>query len=191
VSSSISFNPVSTTRIETKVASLAPRVLFSILLGASACVPSQPPETTGIVAVDRSRAVQFAYPLADGSGALRSDALLGQPAILAFVTTFDLASQAEARFLSGVFRRHGGRVHAAAVVLEPGENRPLVLAFRDALKLVYPVAIGDAALITGEGPFGDVHAVPSTVVLDKDGRLIWKRIGLAAEEELEKGLAGS
>jgi hypothetical protein len=138
-----------------------------------------------------SQPLHFAYPLIDDTGDLRSEALRGEPTIVTFLTTFDLASQAEARFVSAVFSRHRGRIHAAAVVLEPRENGPLVLAFRDALKLPYPVAFGDALLIGGEGPFGDVHAVPSTVVLDGEGRLIWKRVGLTQEDELEKALSGT
>jgi hypothetical protein len=107
-----------------------------------------------------------------------------------FVTTYDLASQAQARFLSGIVLRHGPSIHAAAVVLEPAENRPLILAFRDALRLHYPVAMGDASLVAGEGPFGDVRAVPSTVVLDSEGRLVWRHVGLSKEDEIERVLRG-
>jgi hypothetical protein len=128
--------------------------------------------------------------LVDASGALRAESLRGAPAILIFITTYDLASQAEARFLLGVYRRHRGAVRAAAIVLEPNENRPLVQAFRDTLKLSYPVAIGDAALVAGEGPFGDVHSVPSVVLLDAEGRIAWKHAGLVKDEELEQALRG-
>jgi hypothetical protein len=75
-------------------------------------------------------------------------------------------------------------------MLESAENRPLMVAFRDALRLDYPVAIGDPSLIAGEGPFGDVHAVPSTVVLDSEGRLVWRRVGLAKDDEIENVLRG-
>jgi hypothetical protein len=135
--------------------------------------------------------MSFVYRLADGNGELSARALRGQPTIVAFLATYDLASQAQARFLLGVFRRHAGTVRAAAIVLEPAENQPLILAFRDALKLSYPVAMGDETLIAGGGPFGDVHAVPSTVLLDREGRIVWKHTGLAKEEELEQALAGS
>jgi hypothetical protein len=165
------------------------RAFALLLLGA--CAPAQRGDAATARNLSPSEPVLFAYPLADGNDALRSEALRGQPTIVTFLTTYDLASQAEARFVGGVYRRHAGRVHAAAVVLEPPVNLPLVLAFRDALHLPYPVAMGDAALIAGEGPFGDVHMVPSTVVLDSGGRLIWKHVGLAKEEELERALTGS
>jgi hypothetical protein len=138
----------------------------------------------------RSAPLHFSYPLADGSGSLDSDALRGRTTLIAFLTTYDLASQAEARFVSHVVRTHAPRINAAAIVLERIENQPLVVAFRDGLGLTYPVAMGDAAVIGGEGPFGDVHAVPSVVMLDAEGRLVWKHIGLAKDDELERALRG-
>lgn len=164
-------------------------VVALVMLGA--CTPQEHAGLGTASLPAGSQPLHFAYPLADGTGVLRAEALRGEPTIITFLTTFDLASQAQARFVSTVFGRHRGRVHATAVVLEPTENRPLVLAFRDALKLPYPVAFGDEALIGGEGPFGDVHAVPSTVVLDGEGRLIWKHVGLAKEDELEKAIPGT
>jgi len=122
------------------------------------------------------------------SGALEDEQLRGRATVIAFVTTFDLASQAQARFVSGVLQRHVPRINAAAVVLEPVANAPLVLAFTDALRLPYPVAWGDAETLVGRGPFGDVHAVPTTVVLDREGRLAWKRVGLVQEDELGAAL---
>jgi hypothetical protein len=138
----------------------------------------------------RSAPLHFDYPLADGTGVLDSDALRGRTTLITFLTSYDLASQAEARFVSHVLHSHTPRINAAAIVLERPENRPLVVAFRDGLKLEYPVAMGDASLISGEGPFGDVHGVPSTVVLDTEGRLVWKHIGLVKDEELERALRG-
>ena len=138
----------------------------------------------------RTARLHFSYELADGKGALDSDSLAARATIIAFLTTYDLASQAEARFVSHLWRTHTPRINAAVIVLEPIENRPLVEAFRDGLKLELPVAIGDAALIGGDGPFGDVHAVPSTIVLDSDNRLVWKHVGLIKEDELEHALRG-
>ncbi len=138
----------------------------------------------------RKARLHFRYELADGNGALDSDELGGRPTVIAFLATYDLASQAEARFVAHLSRSHTPRINAAAIVLDPPENRPLVVAFRDGLKLEYPVAMGDAALIAGEGPFGDVHAVPSTIVLDSERRLVWKHVGLVKEDELETALRG-
>jgi hypothetical protein len=161
--------------------------LFAIV---AACAGERPPPQPVFSETPRAARLHFRYELADGKGALDADALQGRATVIAFITTYDLGSQAQARFLTRLSHAHTPRINAAIVVLEPPDNQPLVVAFRDALKLDYPVAMGDAALIAGDGPFGDVHAVPSTVVLDAEGRLVWRHVGLAKEDELERALSG-
>ena len=113
-------------------------------------------------------------------------ALKGRPAILIFITTYDLASQAQARFLS-TFHRHRHDVGAAAIMLEFEDNRPLVVMFRDSLGLRYPVVLGDADAIAGKGPFGDV-SVPTTILLNAAGRIVWRRPGIVTDAEMEDAL---
>jgi hypothetical protein len=171
--------------------SAAPRARCTALVAlfSLAACASEPAAREPVVAsVSKSAPVHFQYQLIDGQNWLGSDSLLGHPAVLGFLTTYDVASQAEARFLNGIARRLGPRVQVAAIMLERAENRPLIIAFRDGLELGYPVALGDAEIISGGGPFGDVHAVPATVVLDAEGRIVWKKLGLAREEEIEKAL---
>lgn len=165
-------------------------LVLTIVVGMIGCtqratdVPAQSPTP------QTGTSIAFHYELVKGGGALSPATLHGRASVITFVTTYDLASQAQARFLSGVLRRRVPRINAAAVILEPAGNAPLVLAFSDALQLPYPVAWADAETIAGRGPFGDVHAVPTTIVLDRQGRLAWKRVGLAKEEELTAALDG-
>src|SRR4051794_7561157 len=140
--------------------------------------------------VPRSAPVHFSYPTVDGQGSLGSAALFGRTSVVAFIATYDVASQAQVRFLSLEKRRHEPRLNVAAIVLEPPENLPLIVAFRDALRLDYPVALGDADLIAGGGPFGDVHGVPTTVILDRDGKIVWRHVGLAKDSDIEQALRG-
>ena len=166
------------------------RLLFVASALGLACAAERPAPQPLFAELPRGLPLHFRFELADGKGVLAPEPWRGRPTVVVFLTTYDLASQAQARFLSGIARRHGPTLHAAAVMLEPADNRPLVVAFRDALRLDYPVAMGDATVIAGEGPFGDVHAVPSTVVLDSEGRLVWRRVGLSKEDEIENVLRG-
>ena len=140
-------------------------------------------------AVRSEEPISFHYEGIDGPP-LSASALRGRPSVIIFITSYDSASQAQARFLTMLSRRHRLQVQAAAVVLEPPENRPLVTAFRDALHLEYPVVMGDSELIAGGGPFGDVHAVPTTVVLDSAGRIASRLVGLSKDTEMEQALQG-
>jgi len=162
--------------------------VVAMLCALADCASEPPPPQPVFASVVKSAPVRFQYQLIDGKGWLGAETMHGRPSLIGFITTYDMASQAQARFLNGILQKHVGKVQVAAIVLERADNRPLVIAFRDGLGLGFPVAMGDADLIGGRGPFGDVHAVPATVLLDTEGRLVWKKLGLATEEEIEKAL---
>jgi hypothetical protein len=105
--------------------------------------------------------------------------------VIGFLTTYDVYSQAEARYLATLERRHTPRVNVAALMLEAPENRPLVEAFVASLGLGFPVAIADAATIAGDGPFPGLHHVPSVVVIDRAGREAWRHVGFVNEAALD------
>lgn len=159
-------------------------VLF-LLLAACGKQPSLP--APDVASQASTASVTFSYPTVDGGAPLRSEALRGRPAVIIFLTTFDLASQAQARFVSTLVARKGAKISAAAIVLEPNENRPLVLAFRDALRLRYPVA-QSMDPTSGESGFGEV-TVPTTVILDAQGRIVWRRAGISTDAELTEAIA--
>ena len=162
--------------------------VVAMLCALSNCASEPPPPQPVFASVVKSAPLHFQYQLIDGKSWLGAESMHGRPSLIGFITTYDMASQAQARFLNGILQKHVGKVQVAAVVLERADNRPLVIAFRDGLGLGFPVAMADADLIGGRGPFGDVHVVPATVLLDKEGRLVWKKLGLATEEEIEIAL---
>ncbi|MEM1029947.1 MAG: TlpA family protein disulfide reductase [Myxococcota bacterium] len=102
----------------------------------------------------------------------------GRMTVILLAATYDAGSQVQARFVESVVRRHTPRINALMVVLEPPQNAPLVEAFAASLALSYDVAFADAATIAGEGPFPGLHHVPSLLLLDRDGREVWRRLGL-------------
>lgn len=98
--------------------------------------------------------------------------------LIAFVASYDTASQAQARYLKQLYRRHVPRINVAVLVLEPAHHQPLVQAFSEALQLPFPVAMADAATIRGQGPFAGLQHVPAAVLLDRDSREVWRGLGL-------------
>ena len=127
----------------------------------------------------------FAYETLDGKE-LSTATLAGRISVLGFVTTYDLASQAQVRFLAGLLREHTPRLNVALLVLEAPENRPMVEAFAASLKLPYPVALADAPTIAGQGAFAGLHHVPSVVILDREGREAHRQLGLVTQDALEE-----
>jgi hypothetical protein len=161
---------------------------LTLALALAACSSAAPPASDPATAISASGApLHFAYETLDGKP-LTSESLLGRFTVVAFLTTYDYPSQVEARFLSSIARRHKPRLNAAALILEAPENLPLAQAFTAALHLPYAVAMADPATIAGEGAFSGLHHVPSIVILDREGREIYRHVGLIDEAALEQAI---
>ena len=161
---------------------------FAVGLALSACSPpAEPAREPAVTVAPSGPPLQFSYEALDGKP-LTSESLRGRITVIAFLTTYDFHSQAEARFLSSLARRHVPRINAAALILEAPENLPLVQAFTSTLGLPYPVAMADPATIAGEGAFSGLHHVPSIVILDREGREVYRHVGLIEEAALEQAI---
>ena len=163
--------------------------LAAALAASSACGGGASPTVVVPAASAGGQAppLRFAYQALDGRP-ISSESLFNRVSVIAFLTTYDVHSQAEARSLAQLERHHAPRVNVAALVLEAPENLPLVEAFVASLGLGYPVALADAATIAGEGPFAGLHHVPSVVVLDRAGQEAWQHVGFVNEATLEAAL---
>jgi len=119
-----------------------------------------------------------------------SDAMRGKPTVIAFVTTGDIVGQAQVSYLVHMAKNDGDRVNYAIVALHPRKEIVLVEAYRKTLGVEFPVALGDASATNAAGPFGTIPAVPTIVVLDREGRIVWKYTGLAKNNELRGHMRG-
>jgi len=149
---------------------------------ASAGGPNAP-ETEG-------EPVSFSFGTTEGE-LFGSTDTRGRATGVLFVTTFDLASQAQARFLNEIYKEHRPRPHVAAVVLEPPKHRVLAEAFRTSLGLDYPVALANPSTLSGDGPFGSIAGVPTLVVLDRTGRVAFKSTGAVPKATMDAAFAAA
>lgn len=142
--------------------------------GARPIAPSEPARAP----------LSFSFEGVDGRP-ISSAAFADRVTVIGFFTTYDVHSQAEARFLAALAKRHSPVLNVAALMLESAENKPLVVAFAKSMSLPYPVGLADAATIAGDGPFAGLHHVPSVVILDRRGREAFRRVGFIDEASLE------
>jgi hypothetical protein len=163
-------------------------VLVMALISCAAPPRDASGPVTGSEAEPRQRPLFFSFTTTEGKS-LDHSTTRGRATALLFLTTFDPASQVQAKALEQAFRSHRPRVNAGAVVLEAQSYGVLADVFRESLKLTYPVALADAATLSGDGPFGKIDRVPTTVVLDRAGRVVWQKAGLATIEELSDALS--
>jgi hypothetical protein len=135
------------------------------------------------IATFSDRPVTYTFDTLD-ERPVSSTAHRGKPTILAFVTTGDIVGQAQVDYLVAMAKNDGAKVNYALVAMHPRKEIVLVEAYMSALKVEFPVALGDASAMTAAGPFGEISAVPTIVILDREGKIAWKHTGLAKSEEL-------
>jgi hypothetical protein len=162
-------------------------------IGAAACTPTTPvevgPPPPNVEESEHSGPVRkFAYTTLDGR-TVTSAGYRGRMTLIAFVTTYDLGSYVQARYVNTVFRRHKPRINALVLVLEPPENRELVHAFIEQYGLRCDVAMADQDTISGRGPFPDLQSVPSIVLLDREGHEVWRNLGIVEADRLSAVIA--
>jgi thiol-disulfide isomerase/thioredoxin len=163
-----------------------------VLLGAcggakdAALAGDRPGVSTGEVRAP----VDFSFDSLD-ERPVSSEATRGKPTVIAFVSTGSLPAQAQVDFLVVMSKNDGDRVNYAVVALERRENRELVEIYRKSLGITFPVALADETTTAGGGAFGDVTAVPVTVILDRNGRIVWRVAGRVVKAtEMREALRG-
>lgn len=149
--------------------------------GAAPAAPAASPSP-------RSAPISFEFPSAGEEAEVSSETTRGRATALVFITTFDLASQLVARRLGDVIVSFTPRANAAAVVVEAPTYAELLPSYRAALSLPYPVVMADFATQQGAGPFGSVSHVPTLVVLDREGREVFRRQGSLEPDEIQAAL---
>lgn len=168
------------------------RLLASAVLFLCACGAPQDKTLVGRSDVPTGEArgpVNFDYPSLD-ERPVSSAAMRGRLAVIAFVATWDMLSQAQVDYLVAMAKNDGDKVAYALVALQDRRDRELVEVYRKSLNVTFPVALADPATIAGGGPFGDVHSVPTIVLLDREGRILWRNVGLAKSDEIRREMHG-
>jgi hypothetical protein len=134
--------------------------------------------------------VDFSFESLDDRPA-SAEASRGKPTIIVFITTSSLPSQAEVDFLLAMARHDGALINYLAVALDGHDAREIVALYGKALSIPFPVAIADPQTLAGASAFGDVSAVPVTVLLDRAGRIVWRADGRVVKSgEMRSAMRG-
>jgi hypothetical protein len=173
------------------------RIAFVLLLLAAAlaaCKKKEPETPVGVSdrpgpSVPLDTPIKYVFDSLD-ERPVSSDAMHGKPTVLAFVTTGDLTGQAQVDYLVAMAKNDKEKVNYALIALHPRREIILVDTYVQTLKVEFPVALADAAAMGDKGPFGEIPAVPTVIVLDREGRIVWKHTGLAKSDELRAHMHG-
>ncbi len=135
-------------------------------------------------------AVDFSFESLDDRP-VSAEACRGKPTVIAFITTSSLSAQAQVDFLIAMAKHDGTLINYLAVALEGRDGREIVGLYGKALAIPFPVAVADSQTLVGASAFGDVSAVPSTVLLDRAGRIVWRADGrVVKSDEMRAAMRG-
>jgi len=153
---------------------LAVSLLMTSCGGAARSRRSQPPVSIRIEALD--------------GGIIDLARYRGTLVVLHLFTTWSLAAQQDVSQLIAAHEAYTRDVVVIGIALDP-DGYPLVAPWRRASDVPYLVGIGSQELITGGSELGRITEVPTTVLLDRGGRIA-ERIGRAlGDRELARLLA--
>jgi hypothetical protein len=155
-------------------------------LGVIACGGGTKTTPTGVSVSDGSEAPIWEFSSLDARP-VGSAAMMGRPVALVFVTTYDPICQQQVNYDLPLAEEFPN-VMFALVALQDASSRELVEIYRDTFKIKFPVALADAATIAGGGTLGDVHRIPSTVLIGRDGKIVWRRDGGVMPAEMRDHL---
>lgn len=159
----------------------------AILLGALVLGCAGDPAAPKVAAAERPPPLEFAFIAQDGTR-FDSQKTRGRATAILLMTTYDLNSQLVARRIEEMQHSFKPRFNALAIVLEPAKYSVLLEPFKLSLGLTYPVVLADHDTLQGTGPFGPIGEVPILVVLDREGRPLWRVTGPASEQQLRQAL---
>jgi hypothetical protein len=130
--------------------------------------------------------VRLVLPSADGAE-VDLASWRGRAGVVHFVLTSSLDGQSDVEELRRARAARRGQA-LAEVVLDA--NPSLVVPWANASAIDWSVLLPTAAVRGGESPFGAIRVVPTTFVLDRDGRVAWRWEGALPRGKLAEVLAG-
>ena len=135
-----------------------------------------------------------AFDLKDTGGtAQRLAELKGKWVVVNFWATWCAPCVKEIPDLAAFATAQGERVRVLGVALDWDEtgkreaDEHKVKAFAKKVGLTYPLVLGNAA---SEKSFGKLKGLPTTIVYDPTGKIVYQKTGIVTQEQLNRLVAG-
>lgn len=114
--------------------------------------------------------------------------LSGRVVLVNFFATWCFPCVAELPTLEALQRDYGPRGFQVVGVGMDLEGAQVLAAFADHYELRYPVLIADERILSGQSVFGTIVALPTSFILDRQGRVVAAWQGMAGHEEVAKAI---
>ena len=166
--------------------------LLTILLALASC-GSEPAAESGVIEAAEAAGAEYPKPapdfaLPDIQGQeIKLSALKGNVVLLNFWATWCGPCKIEMPWFVEFQRKYKDQGFSVVGVSLDYEGWEVVKPFAEEMELNFPVVVGDDALANR---FGGIAALPTTFIIDKEGKITSSHMGLVSkgdyEEEIEK-----
>lgn len=123
-----------------------------------------------------------------GPAAREARALNGHVVLVSFFATWCFPCVAELPTLQALQRDYGPQGFRVVGVGMDLEGWKVLEPFAQQMDLNYPVLVASDRIRDGQSVFGSIRALPTTFVLDRQGRVLGAWQGMAPHEALDKAI---
>jgi cytochrome c biogenesis protein CcmG/thiol:disulfide interchange protein DsbE len=154
---------------------------LSFLASCGNAVSESTEEPVQAAALDPKPAPDFSLPDVEGREIKLSD-LKGQVVLLNFWATWCGPCKIEMPWFVEFQRQYKDQGFSVVAVSLDSEGWEVVKPFAEEYKLNFPVVVGDDDLAD---KFGGIAALPTTFIIDKEGRITASHTGLVSKSDYE------
>lgn len=159
--------------------------LIFFVINNSGTEPEQGPYPPGYQktnSTESSVAPAFELSTTDGGKINLSD-YKGKVVILDFWATWCGPCRRGIPDLVDLKNTYKDKIEIIGITVDQGNTLDKVIPFMQQYKINYPVAYANSAIIQN---YGGIEAIPTSFVIDKDGKIVSKHVGLILKEQYIK-----
>jgi thiol-disulfide isomerase/thioredoxin len=114
--------------------------------------------------------------------------LSGRVVLVNFMATWCFPCVAELPTLEALQREYGPQGFQVVAVGMDLEGAKVLAPFAEHYELRFPVLVADERIRSGQSPFGPIGALPTSFILDRQGRAVGAWQGVAGHEDVAKAI---
>jgi cytochrome c biogenesis protein CcmG/thiol:disulfide interchange protein DsbE len=154
--------------------------MFSLSVLSFLLVFNTPPQQP-----QKIKAPDFTLKTLDGK-TLQLSKMKGKVVLVNFWATWCGPCRAEIPDFMEVYNRYNKKGFEIVGIALDNEGWEVVKPYMQKMNINYPIVLGDGPLTVA---YGGVDAIPTSFLVDKEGYIIGKRIGLLPKQILDKSLS--